>query len=561
MAQPQQNLSLSAPAFQGINTEDSPLTQDITFAARANNAVIDEYGRIGSRRGFRNYATSVSFAGVTPPSHDSYTYTVGSMAHSEGFAPSCAVEFRFETGGSVTDVVHYLCTIDTSTNTLTVGTHATSLTSKVLEAQIVFFANLYYVFTAGESALELDPATGAVTKLKDGAGFLAPQDDSGNLTNGDITGDVACAAYGRLWVTGVDGDYQKIWYSDLNDGRVWYDGKAAPTDPLNTAGGIEVSEYWPAGRDRIVAIRAWNNMLAVFGRNSILMYGNPQGDPASVGGIFLQDAIDGIGLVSRDAVTSTGSDLLYVDDSGVRSLGRTVQEQSAVIGDLTANIRTDISDKIRSVVDKESIKIGYWPEDSLVVVAFGTEKLAYVLEASRPSSTGGWRVTSWSNLTWQNMLHVEDADANFILMGGDGGLKQYIGGSDQAFDGTEETFKFEYISNPISFGDQVRQKFPKRMDLTIISRDDDTVARARWGFGGSLQYSKTLNVEALLPAYWGAAEYGSATYGEGAELVRRYRVHTKGSGALITLGVDATMDGGFFSLQELNIQTLLGRIY
>ena len=43
---------------------------------------------------------------------------------------------------------------------------------------------------------------------------------------------------------------------------------------------------------------------------------------------FLQDAIEGMGAVSRDAVCSNGSDVLFVDDSGVRSLGRSIQEQS-----------------------------------------------------------------------------------------------------------------------------------------------------------------------------------------------------------------------------------------
>ena len=42
MPQPQQNLSLTAPAFQGINTEDSPLSQDVTFATANVSAFIAE---------------------------------------------------------------------------------------------------------------------------------------------------------------------------------------------------------------------------------------------------------------------------------------------------------------------------------------------------------------------------------------------------------------------------------------------------------------------------------------------------------------------------------------
>ena len=51
MAQQLQSINLVAPAFKGINTEDSPLAQDPSFADVADNAVIDKRGRIASRKG------------------------------------------------------------------------------------------------------------------------------------------------------------------------------------------------------------------------------------------------------------------------------------------------------------------------------------------------------------------------------------------------------------------------------------------------------------------------------------------------------------------------------
>jgi len=51
MAQPLQSINLVAPAFKGINTEDSPLAQDPSFAEVADNAVIDKRGRIAARKG------------------------------------------------------------------------------------------------------------------------------------------------------------------------------------------------------------------------------------------------------------------------------------------------------------------------------------------------------------------------------------------------------------------------------------------------------------------------------------------------------------------------------
>ena len=52
MAQDRQNITIAAPAFRGLNTQDSPLSLDASYASVADNCVIDQYGRIGSRKGF-----------------------------------------------------------------------------------------------------------------------------------------------------------------------------------------------------------------------------------------------------------------------------------------------------------------------------------------------------------------------------------------------------------------------------------------------------------------------------------------------------------------------------
>ena len=562
MAQPQQNISIQAPSFQGINTEDSPLTQDATFSSRANNAVIDEFGRIGARKGFNNFVDFYDFSQITPPAHDTYEVTIGSMHHSAGYFPVCVIEVEWKTGGTTTSTTYHVAVIEMQSQTLIacdhIGTAQSSVDEKAMRGAFVTFGDYVYLFSATHSALEITPNATEVRVLKDQAGFLPPQDDSGNLTNGDITGDVACSAYGRLWVSGVDGDQQKIWYSDLEDARVWYDGKAVPTDPLNTGGGIEVSQYWPTGKDRIVNIRAHNNMLVVFGRNSVLFYGNPQGDPAAIGGIFLQDTLDGMGLVSRDALCSTGNDLLFIDDTGVRSLGRSVQEQSVPVGDLTINIRQDFSYFVQQTDDLSTLSLSYWPQEGLVVANFPTNKKAFVLDMRRMSNTGGARITTWTEHTWDRALFVEDGIKDRVLLGSwdGGGVKEYRGYVDNETD----SYRFSYQSNPLTFGDSVREKFPKRMDITIVTRDAPSTAFARWG-SNTLKYQKELTVESQVPGFWGEAQFGNSTYGQSADTIKRYRVNTKGSGAFVTLGVDADINGGVFSLQEINIQTLMGRIY
>ena len=563
MGQPQQNIALTTPAFQGVNTEDSPLTQDVTFALRANNAVIDVYGRIGARKGFFTEAKSIDLTNVTSYSgiYTSTKVNIGSISHSEGLDVICVAEVEYY--GSVTDTAvateRFLCQLQNTelvALTHSAGALASINTVEGKLAQIVNFAGQYFVFVQGQEAVEV--AGTSATLLKDGAGFLPPQDDTGNLTNG-ITGGVACSAYGRLWISGVGGNFQEIWYSDLGDARVWYDGKAVPTEPLNTAGGLDVSQYWPSGRDSIKNIKAHNNGLVVFGRNSILLYGNAQGDPAAIGGIFLQDAITGMGLVSRDAVVETGVNLLFVDDSGVRSLGRTMQEQSVPVGDITANVRSDITSKIASTADKSSITLAYWPSEALIVCNFSSEGYAYAIDARRPSGTGGSRITTWTEVLFDRSVYYEEGNDTYVLLGGKAGdsICRYVG----QVDAGEAPYQFAYESTPLSFGDSVRQKFPKKVNVTTIGSTQPTNATVSWGFGGKLEYSKAITADANAPSFWGESQWGKDLYGSAAVSLGRHRVNTKGSGAYVSVGVDATIEGGEFSIQELNLQLLIGRVY
>ena len=58
MAQELKSINLVAPGFKGINTEDSPLSQDPSFAEVADNAVIDKRGRIAARKGYNVTTTN-----------------------------------------------------------------------------------------------------------------------------------------------------------------------------------------------------------------------------------------------------------------------------------------------------------------------------------------------------------------------------------------------------------------------------------------------------------------------------------------------------------------------
>ena len=49
MPQQLQTFSITAPGFNGLNSQDSSLDLSTGWALVANNCVIDQYGRIGPR--------------------------------------------------------------------------------------------------------------------------------------------------------------------------------------------------------------------------------------------------------------------------------------------------------------------------------------------------------------------------------------------------------------------------------------------------------------------------------------------------------------------------------
>lgn len=580
MAQPQQNISIQAPAFQGLNTEDSPLSQDTTYAQRANNAVLDALGRIGARRGFRNYVSAwdTQFA-TAPVGATNFTPKIHSMSHSEGVDPIIGLELTWDDGLNDVGVTYNFGFVNVSQRTVTVVDIPSPYdTEGSVKGSIVAFNGPnntnYYIF-GGTHQLVADPVGKSVLLASSYPDWFPPQDDTPKYdTASTMNGDVACAAYGRIWVSGVGGDRQTIFYSDLENPVRWYDGTAGQSSgTLNTAGILNVSQYWPNGVDRIQAIVAHNNMLIVFGRNSILLYGNPQGDPAAVGGIYLQDAIEGMGAVSRDAICTNGSDILFVDDSGVRSLGRSIQEQSVAIGDLTANVRTEFKTLLQQNLVKDDVSLTYWPTEAVVVCNFRDEGKAYILDQRKLSSSGGARITTWSEVAFDRSLHVEAGESTTVLLGADDDLLFYADFTDRQTD----SYVFSYESNPLTFGDSVREKFPKRYDITTVTRDVPTKIVARWGTDGTLKYNKTIDVDAQAPGFYynpdyvvaetfdlaGLMLYGDpdSLYGRGETTLKRYRINTKGAGPFITLGLDATINGGLFSVQELNVQTTIGRIY
>lgn len=545
MAQPQQNITLSAPGYFGLNLEDAPIDMDQRYCLQADNAVIDRFGRLGARKGF-----DPLLAGGSPDS----AAKIESLGHVVDNGVRRIIAGVSTAGGNF---IWEIEDIETGAPFATQLSLPAGYTMSTANVQIIDFAGYGVIAGAGEVLILRD---GLLSRLSDNGGFIAPQDDGGILVAAPDW-DTGTASYGRLWMSGGTSGDETIYYSSLQNPFEWYDGKAVPDSNFNTGGVIDVFESWPIGKDRIVDIAGHNNMLVVFGRNSILVYGNPQGDPAASGGIYLADTIKNIGLIDKDATVSDGRDLLFMDDTGLRSLGRTIQEQSAAIGDLTRTVRTELTTEITKAVLIGGVELVYDPTESFVLIIMRNSNDVWVADTRMPMQDGSFRITRWPGAPLSCGLYDDRTEKLILGCSDKTPAVQYSGSTD--FD--TESFNFKYQSPVLSFGDPVRAKFVKQIDYLVVSGITESTATGTWQYVGIRPYEKNRYVTLAggLASYYGPFSgylYNEAKYGEGEEVIRSYKMNADGSGENVIIKFAAEVNNSICSLQQINIQALLGRI-
>jgi len=408
----------------------------------------------------------------------------------------------------------------------------------VTKAQLVPFKSEIYIFSRGDGVMVYD--SGVPYKLSAHPDYSPPRDDTGTIAD-EIDGDIAIAAYGRLWVSGVNNDYDTIYYSDLLIPHQWYDGttdeNGEPADPQNTAGIIDVREYWPNGNDRIQGLAAHNGFLIVFGRHSILIYSGAQGDPAAEGGLQLQDAIRDVGLVIQDAQCNIGSDHLFVDSLGVRSLGRVVQEKSAPIAEPSLNVATIIREDIER--SRDLVRLLHLPSKSKALCLLPGTQTAYCFQLGQPSATGGLRVTQWTGCDfWDSAtLRTDYVDRELLGARNDRGVTLYDGYGQSA------KYAMSYESNVLLSGESLMQSMiPKSLVFSYHS-DDEVPFYARWGFG-----SNEMPYMARAQKARGSSEFKTS------------KVNTAGSGEMLRVGFDCQIGGSRFAVQQISINAVVGRV-
>jgi len=516
MAQPLQAYAITAPGFYGLNTQDSSLDLSSGFALVANNCIIDQYGRVGARKGWTKVNSSTNA--------DLGTSDVKMMAEliandGTSYVLLAGNNKLFKVNGS-------------SITTLSYGGGGVAPTITDSNWQAAAINGYLVLYQSGHDPLIFDPST-STTQYKR-ISEMASYSGTVQKSNAVIS------AYGRTWSADVTTNKVTIQWCDLQSPAVFNTG---------TAGTLDTTQVWPKGTDSIVALGAHNGFLYVFGKNNILIYQGAT-DPSTMS---LYDVVTGIGCIARDSVQNTGTDIIFLSATGVRSLQRTIQEKSAPLNDLSRNVRNDLISAVNGE-DKATIKSVYSPLDGFYAITMPVLQTVYCFDTKQALQDGSLRATTWDSITPKSFCRKADGT---VLLGKEGYVGTYAGYLDDT-----STYRFQYFTNHFDLGKPSFISFLKRLKVVVIGGSNQYIT-AKWGydFDGNF-YSANMQIPSQAGvAYYGVSEYNTTgvEYTGGVAL-QTLTAYPTGSGKVIQVGFETDVNSLALSIQKIEVHAKEGKM-
>jgi hypothetical protein len=510
--------SLAAPAFYGLNTQDSPLDLGSGFALVATNCIIDQYGRVGSRKGYSKVNSSTGVLGANDVT------VINELVQADGtltilFAGNLKL-FKLDGSNAVSE--------------LTYGGGGTAPTITANNWQTASLNSITYFFQSGHDPLIFDPAVSTTTyrRVSEKTGYVATVPSA----------NIVISAFGRLWAANTTANNSTVYFSDLISGHVWSTG---------TAGSLNVNNVWVNGADQITGLAAHNGFLFIFGKRQILIYAGATA-PSTM---TLSDTVEGIGCIARDSIQVTSTDVVFLSNSGIRSLMRTIQEKSSPERDLSKNVRNDLMTKMISE-DLATVKSIYSEQNAFYLITCPTTQQVYCFDTKAALPDGSFKATIWDSILPKSFCSRRNGD---LLIGKTGYLGKYGGFLDDT-----STYQFAYYTNNTDLGNPSATSIIKRISVIVIGGSNQYLT-IKWGYDFLTNY-QSQNV--LIPAQ-GVSEYGIAEYGANATVVAYYSqgvalqnliANASGSGKIVQTGYETTINGSQLSIQRIEIQSKEGRL-
>lgn len=509
--------AIDAVGFLGLNTQESGVNANIQFARQADNCVIDKFGRLGARKGWVTRTTSID--------------TVS--GNNVGIDLEGLCNFIDITGSNTyiswSEDTFYKGVLDLTTIT---PTTTDSITDGGWQA--VSLNDREYFFQGGYKPLYYTNETtpNEFKSIDQHSGYTGTAPDA----------NCVMSAYGRLWAAGTSTNKTTVYFTDVLNGVKWAGG---------TSGSLDVSAVLTNGTDEIVALGAHNGYVIIFCKRAVIIYGDNDNFQSGISttSLTLVEVIEGVGCIARDSVQNTGSDIIFLSDTGVQSLNRTVQEKSQPIRDISRNIKDDIIQAIQSET-VSNIKSVWSPHNSFYLLSFPTSKFIYCFNSQVVLEDGSYRVTQWTGLTHKALLDYSDK----LYIAQIDGVAEFFGYSDNG-----SQYRMVYFTNPFDLGLPNVIKVAKRIASTVVgATGQDFVMKV--GFDYNTQYrSFPYKLSSGIVYEYGIGEYNVAEY-SGGLLIEQIRAPAAGSGAVMQVGFEADINGAPISLQKISTYVKQGKV-
>jgi len=518
--------------------------------------MLDDRGRITTRAGIKQITTNLAQNKI-----------VKSIA-----------EYRSQTGTSTIyaaadDTIYKL---NTSNTPYTLDAQSFTGTPQTITDgnwEFTNFNNKFYGVQASHKIIYFDGTNWM--DLDDAAGYAAPA--------GVSTFDPSCilGEFGRLWVAGVAEAKDVVYYSDTLIGHKFSTG---------ASGSIDLKTVW--GGDEVVALAGFMGKLVIFGKQNIAIY-NGADDPSTMS---LDEVIIGMGCVARDSVQVLGDDILFLSNSGVRSLRRTMVQDKMPLTDLSRNVKDEMTTHIVNA-DMDQVKGQYCLCGGYYVLSFPDRNIAYILDFKQKTSDGSPRITTWNfeaNKTPKSLLSTTDGKMYIGLGHSDyeGKVAVYEDYYDviktdvtatyanqstceaasntwestnsKCWSTTNNTYQSDFKTVWLDFGDPSSTKILKRF-LAVISGGKNMDVTMNWyrDYGvapdsANFTLSPTISGTTY---YWGKSGslYGAAKYAPAFQ-PSEYKIPLSKSAKVLRLEMKGTMNGFKASLQNMTIWAKRGKI-
>jgi hypothetical protein len=239
--------------------------------------------------------------------------------------------------------------------------------------------------------------------------------------------------------------------------------------------------------------------------------------------------------------------------SGVRSLGRTIQEKSMPMRDISKNVRDDVFDSI-SNTEAKLIKSCYSEKYGFYLLSFPSvsSPIVYCFDLKQVLPDGASRVTTWNSYSAYAFSSNRDGS---LYIGKPAGIGEYFGYQDNGI-----KYVFTYYTNYFDFGQPSINKIIKKLSFVLIGGGGQRFV-AKLGFDYANQYSSyPVFMDSGTYSEYNIGEYNIAEYSSGI-VIDDISVAVGGQGKIIQMGFEADVSGSPLSVQKMGVFIKQGKIY